>query len=121
MTMQTGIILLAHGSRDPLWKLPIEAVAEAIRARDPQALVVCAYLELSSPELSQAANELIERGARRIRVFPLFFGVGKHAREDLPRLFAELGTAHPELALELLPTAGEQSQITALIAAIALA
>ena len=27
-----GIILLAHGSRDPLWKQPIEAVAAHIRS-----------------------------------------------------------------------------------------
>ena len=55
-----------------------------------------------------------------IRIFPLFLGVGKHAREDLPLIIEEIRTAHPELLLELLPTAGESPQLTALMADIAL-
>ncbi len=115
-----GIILFAHGSRDPLWRLPIEAVAEAIRARDPHALVCCAYLELSQPDLAQAAMDLIAAGARQLRVFPLFLGVGKHAREDLPSLIAQLKARHPDVPVELMPTAGEYPQLTALMADIAL-
>ncbi|WP_395057299.1 sirohydrochlorin chelatase [Polaromonas sp.] len=115
-----GIILFAHGSRDPLWHVPIEAVAQAIRARDSQALVCCAYLELSTPDLAQAAADLIAAGARQLKIFPLFLGVGKHAREDLPRLVAQLRSQHPELVLELMPAAGEHPQLTDLMASIAL-
>lgn len=118
--MKQGIILFAHGSRDPLWRLPIEAVADAIRARDPEALVCCAYLELCSPDLAQAATSLIASGAQRIKAFPLFLGVGKHAREDLPLLAAQLRAQHPDVPLELMPTAGEYPQLTALMAEIAL-
>jgi sirohydrochlorin cobaltochelatase len=115
-----GIILFAHGSRDPLWRLPIENVATDIRARQPHAMVRCAYLELCIPSLPEAASELIAAGASRVRVFPLFFGVGKHAREDLPLLIDELRAAHPEVVVELLPAAGEYPQLTALMADIAL-
>lgn len=115
-----GIILFAHGSRDPLWHLPLEAVADAIRARDASALVRCAYLELSQPDLAQAATDVIAAGARQIRVFPLFLGVGKHAREDLPGLVAQLRNQHPGVPVELMPTAGEHPQLTALMADIAL-
>ena len=118
--MARGIILFAHGSRDPLWRLPIEAVATAIRARDPQALVCCAYLELCEPDLDQAATDLIATGARHLRIFPLFLGVGKHAREDLPVLLAQLRILHPDVPVELMPTAGEDSRLTALMAEIAL-
>lgn len=115
-----GIILFAHGSRDPLWHAPIEAVAEVIRARDSTVLVRCAYLELSTPDLAQAATDLIANGARQLRVFPLFLGVGKHAREDLPLLVGQLRTQYPELLVELMPTAGEHPQLTDLMANIAL-
>ena len=119
--MTSAIILFAHGSRDPLWRLPIEAVATEIRRRDPAALVSCAYLELCLPSLSDAAAALVAQGAARIKVFPLFLGVGKHAREDLPLLIAELRSRYPALQLDLLPTAGESAQLTALMADIALA
>ena len=116
-----GIILFAHGSRDPLWRVPIEAVALDIQARQPDAAVRCAYLELCVPSLFDAAAELIAAGAQRVRVFPLFFGVGKHAREDLPLLIDQIKAAHPGVLIELLPAAGEYPQLTALMADIALA
>jgi sirohydrochlorin cobaltochelatase len=119
--MKPAIILFAHGSRDPLWRLPIEAVAAEIQSRDQNAQVCCAYLELCSPSLPQAAADLIAAGVLHIRIFPLFLGVGKHAREDLPLIIEEILSAHPNLRLELLPTAGESPQLTALMADIALA
>lgn len=115
-----GIILFAHGSRDPLWPLPIEAVAAQISVRQPDTLVRCAYLEMCAPTLLEAADALVAAGARQLRIFPLFLGVGKHAREDLPLLIEELGRAHPDIAINLLPAAGEYSQMTALMADIAL-
>ena len=118
--MTTGIILFAHGSRDPLWRLPIEAVARQITERQPGTLVRCAYLELCLPSLPDAAIDLIALGARIIRIFPLFLGVGKHAREDLPLLISELKAAHPEINVELLPTAGESDKLISLMADIAL-
>jgi sirohydrochlorin cobaltochelatase len=119
--MKPAIILFAHGSRDPLWRLPIEAVAREISQRDDQTLVRCAYLELCLPSLPDAAAELASAGVRAIKVFPLFLGVGKHAREDLPVLMDEIRAAHPDVTLTLLPTAGESPALTALMADLALA
>jgi sirohydrochlorin cobaltochelatase len=119
--MTTAIILFAHGSRDPLWRVPIEAVATEIRRRHPAALVSCAYLELCLPSLPQAADDMVAARATHIRVFPLFLGVGKHAREDLPLIVEEIRSKHPQVRLELLATAGESAQLTALLADIALA
>lgn len=115
-----GIILLAHGSRDPQWRAPMEAVAAHILARQPDTPVCCAYLELCAPSLPEAATDLIASGTRHIRVFPIFLGVGKHAREDLPLLIEQIRTAHPGVAIELLPSAGEYEQLTLLMADIAL-
>ena len=119
--MTTGIILFAHGSRDPQWRLPIEAVAAQIAARQHSTLVRCAYLELCLPSLPDAAIELVAAGARKIRVLPLFLGVGKHAREDLPQLMAQLHADHPQIEFELLPTAGENAGLIALLAELAVA
>jgi sirohydrochlorin cobaltochelatase len=119
--MTTAIILFAHGSRDPLWRLPIEAVATEIRAREPAKHVSCAYLELCQPSLPEAADAFIAAGAAHIRVFPLFLGVGKHAREDLPLIIKDIRNKHPSVHIELLPTAGESRQMTMLMADMALA
>lgn len=115
-----GVIVLAHGSRDPLWRLPVEAVVQQIAHRDASAAVASAYLELCEPDIATAARQLVAQGAKRVRVLPLFFGMGKHAREDLPVLVAGLAAAHPDVSFEQLPAAGEDARLTALLAEIAL-
>ena len=84
-----AIILFAHGSRDPRWHKPIQSVAQRIEQRSPETAVRCAYLELTEPDLPHVAQELIDQGATSLSVVPLFLGVGRHAREDLPQLIAE--------------------------------
>ena len=120
-TNTTGIILFAHGSRDPQWRAPIEAVALRMAELKPDALVRCSYLELCAPTLPDAARELIASGACHLKVFPLFLGVGKHAREDMPELVARIRAEHPSIHVELLPAVGESKQMTELMANIALA
>ena len=112
-------ILFAHGSRDPLWRQPIEAVANQIRQLAPGAQVRCAYLEITAPDLSTSAAELASLGATSITVLPLFLGVGKHAREDTPLLMAALRARHPRIVFDLRPSIGEELQVIELLARLA--
>ena len=114
-----GIILLAHGSRDERWRAPIEAVAARVTALDPQARVVCAYMELATPDLRTAAAALIASGARSLRVVPLFLGMGKHAREDLPLQLETLRGTWPNVEFQLANIVGEEPELVELLARIA--
>ena len=120
--MQTplGIVLFAHGSRDERWRAPVEAVARQVAALDPTARVACAYLELVAPDLRTAVQALVATGVRRIRIVPLFLGMGRHVREDLPRLIDELQALHPGIAFSLRPAVGEDPEVIALLARKAL-
>ncbi|HSX92233.1 MAG TPA: CbiX/SirB N-terminal domain-containing protein [Hydrogenophaga sp.] len=115
-----GVIVFAHGSRDPQWRAPVDAVARRIAEREPGTLACPAYLELTEPDLPSAARELVRAGATRIRVLPLFFGMGKHAREDLPRLVQGLRLEFAGIPIELMPTAGEDPRLIDLLAEQAL-
>jgi sirohydrochlorin cobaltochelatase len=115
-----AIVLFAHGSRDPLWHRPMEAVANLIRLRAPAVPVVCAYLELSQPDLPTAVAQLVETGVRYIAIVPLFLGVGKHAREDLPLLAEALRSQYPAVQFTLRSAVGEDPRLTALLADLAL-
>lgn len=115
-----GIVVLAHGSRDPQWRQPLEAVARRIAERAPHAPVRCAYMELAEPDLALAVDELVAAGAGRVRILPVFFGMGKHAREDLPTLVDAVRTRHPQLQIHLLPAAGEQQRLIDMLAGLAL-
>jgi sirohydrochlorin cobaltochelatase len=115
-----AIILFAHGSRDPLWHKPIQAVAERITQRSPSTVVRCAYLELTEPDLPHVAHELVEQGATSLCIVPMFLGVGRHAREDLPQLIQALKTSHPAVTISCQPAVGEQAALLDLLADIAL-
>lgn len=114
------VILFAHGSRDPLWHRPVEAVAARMRALAPHVPVRCAYLELSTPSLPAAAAELVAAGASSVRIVPMFLGTGRHAREDLPALAAQLRLDHPATAFDLQPAVGEDARVIELLASMAL-
>jgi sirohydrochlorin cobaltochelatase len=130
MPQPHAIILFAHGSRDPLWRAPLEAVATRIRSQQPSLPVECAYLELCTPDLPTVTTNLVAAYARStvsggintpffIRIVPMFLGMGKHAREDLPALVLDLQQAHPAVRFEVTPAVGEDARVTALLAQIA--
>ena len=50
----------------------------------------------------------------------MFLGVGRHAREDLPALIAELKQNHPSTAFQVQPAVGENPAVLDLLAEIAL-
>ncbi|AVS61966.1 cobalamin biosynthesis protein CbiX [Paracidovorax avenae] len=114
-----GVVLFAHGSRDPLWRAPIEAVEARMRQQAPGLEVRCAYLELAEPDLPTAVRGLAARGVRRLTVVPMFLGTGKHAREDLPQLVQALRAEHPDMAITVQGAIGEDVRMTALMAEIA--
>jgi sirohydrochlorin cobaltochelatase len=115
-----GVILFAHGSRDPLWRRPMEAVADRVAARSGGLPVRCAYLELTEPDLPTAAGELVALGVDSISIVPLFLGAGRHVREDLPKLVSALAQRHPDVRWQLQPPIGEHERVLDLLAELAL-
>jgi sirohydrochlorin cobaltochelatase len=120
MTYPHAIILFAHGSRDALWRRPIEAVANEMKQLSPDTQVACAYLELTEPDLPTTVAGLVQTGVNAIRIVPMFLGVGRHAREDLPLLLQDLIIQYPGVKFELSHAIGEEPEMTRAMAAIAL-
>jgi sirohydrochlorin cobaltochelatase len=117
---KSGVILFAHGSRDPLWRLPIDAVAQRMQEQQPRLPVAVAFLELTEPDLPSTVESLMKQGVAHVRIVPMFLGVGRHAREDLPELVHDLTQAYPQMSFELFPAIGEHPAMTSLMANIAL-
>jgi len=115
-----GVLLFAHGARDPRWAAPFEAVAERMRAAAPTLLVANAYLEFMSPSLFEAGARLAVAGCSTVDVVPLFLGAGGHVRKDLPEAVARLVAEHPDVTWRLREAIGELDPVIDAMAAAAL-
>jgi sirohydrochlorin cobaltochelatase len=113
--LKQGIVLVAHGSRDPEWSRPFELIAASLAEKLPAVCVGLAFLE-NGPSLDQTVAALLAKGAASIRIIPVFLGTGAHVKEDLPRLVDAVRAAQPSVRLILEKPIGEQPQVIEAIA-----
>jgi sirohydrochlorin cobaltochelatase len=118
--MARGLILFAHGARDPQWAAPFEDLAARIRRRQPALPLRLAYLAFMPPDLSSAVAQLAAEGCTQLAVLPLFLGGGGHVRQDLPAMLAALRERHPRLRLTLHGAIGEDRGVLQAMADAAL-
>ena len=111
-----GIILFAHGARDPAWAVPFNRLQHIVAAQHPHSQVVLAYLELMLPSLPTAVATLAAQGVEAISIVPLFLGPGAHLRQDFPRLMDDLRAQYPQIPLTPLPALGESEALLNAIA-----
>ena len=102
-----ALILFAHGARDARWSLTLGELARRVAARQPETLVLQAFLEFQPPDLAATLAEAVARGARRIELAPVFWASGGHVAADLPPLLADFRAAHPDVELAVLPVISE--------------
>lgn len=98
----------------------MQQVAQRALALNPKTVVACAYLELTSPDLPSCAADMVAQGVQAITVVPMFLGVGRHAREDLPLLMQSIQAQYPQVSFTLQAAIGEHPLVVELLAQIAL-
>ncbi len=111
------LLIIAHGSRRKDSNDEVRRLADRIRENSGPAfgLVVCAFLEISSPQMDSAIADLAEEGATSITVFPYFLAAGTHVANDLPRIVDEEKENYPTIHFEILPHLGALQGISSLI------
>jgi sirohydrochlorin cobaltochelatase len=112
--LKEGIVLFAHGSRDPGWAAPFRKILKRLRETLPEAEVRLAYLEVMKPSLGEALVDLSAK-VDSIRVVPLFLGYGGHIKKDLPALIA---AADPQVKVTIEAPVGEAPQVIEAIAGL---
>jgi sirohydrochlorin cobaltochelatase len=109
--MRQGLILLGHGARDPRWREPFDGLVERIRAKRPELAVRLAFLELMTPDLLLAGEELVVSGCDALLIVPIFFGQGGHVREDVPALVDILRKRWAGVAVSVSRSVGDDSGV----------
>jgi sirohydrochlorin cobaltochelatase len=118
MSAKLGLILFAHGARDPAWAAPFERLRALFMAAAPATPVQLAYLEFMSPDLENAVAAMQVQGCTQVKVLPVFMAAGGHLKRDLPALANAAADKHG-VAVELLPPVGEDEAVLRAIASVA--
>jgi sirohydrochlorin cobaltochelatase len=116
-----GLLLFAHGARDPNWARPFEAVLQVVRERAPETHSVLSFLEFMTPGIAEAGRQLAQDGCEQVEIVPLFLGAGGHVRKDLPLLVDELRAEHPNIVWTVRPAVGEAPGVVLALAEASLA
>ncbi|WP_297460257.1 CbiX/SirB N-terminal domain-containing protein [Ferrovum sp.] len=114
--MLQGILLFAHGARDPLWARPFLDILDKVRSLRPTHEVDLCFLELMPPSLDQAVHEQTRRGVTDLTIMPLFMAQGGHLRHDLPVLIDALHRQHPALKIRVTTALGDSPELLDAIA-----
>ena len=106
--MQTGIIIVDHGSRLEQSNRLLEelAVHFAKRFAEKYEIVEPAHMELAEPSIATAYAKCVKRGATRVIVCPFFLGPGKHWTKDIPQLTATAAAQFPQTQYHVAQTLG---------------
>lgn len=98
---ETGIIILAHGSRGERGSSEVPAILAHLtqglkRFVSSDVDIIGAALQFNHPNLDEAAEILNTKGIRQIIIAPYFLFMGRHLTEDIPEKIQNLKSRFSE-------------------------
>ena len=93
------IVIAGHGSRDPQGVIEFENLVHLVRARANGRRVTHGFLEFARPTISEAVQENIASGSKRIAIVPGLLLAATHAKNDIPAEVRALQQAFPNVKL----------------------
>jgi len=102
-----ALIIVAHGSRNKESAQQVAALCQKISEKAQNLsdqnksgqnkfnMVAHAFLQFASPLLEETIEDLVQRGACRIVVFPFFIAAGSHLLQDIPEAVEKADKAYP--------------------------
>jgi len=113
--METAVILLSHGSRLPEAKTTLEAYQNMVKSTGLFGIVEAASLQFNQPDLSASLAKVVDMGAKRIIVMPLFLYQGMHMQRDIPELLTGEQQKYPGVEIFLAGNIGADQRMGQII------
>lgn len=112
------LLLVAHGSR---MATSNDTVVELVQKLRPQLedygfeAVAHAFLELTTPDIPEGIQELVNAGGTQVVILPYFLAPGTHVVDDVPELIDAARDSHPSVSFTVMPHLGGVEGIINLI------
>ncbi len=117
----TGVIILAHGSRGEKGILEVrdalQEICEGVRLFLVDGVeVIGAALQFNRPSLEDAVERLASDSVTKIVIVPYFLFPGRHITEHIPHLIEGFKGQYPEVQFTLANTLGREDFFISLVA-----
>src|SRR6185437_16145514 len=109
--MTRAMLVVGHGSRDADGGDEFWALAGTIRAAAGELLTGFGFIELASPTVDEAVDDLDARGATEIVSVPLVLLAAGHLKNDGPAAMARARQRHPSVHFRLARDLGIEPTI----------
>jgi len=96
--MKPAVLFVGHGSRDAEGTQEFLQIVELFRARDPERIVECGFLEFARPVIDEGVSRCVERGAQTVAVLPGMLMAAGHAKNDIPSEIHEARRRYPAVS-----------------------
>lgn len=110
-----GVLYVSHGSRVVEAVEEAEAFIEKVKNQIDIPLQETCFLELTSPNLSQGFERLVEQGATEISVIPVLLLSAGHYFKDIPAEIEENQLKHPHVSVSYGQPLGVQQRLTTIL------
>ncbi len=111
-----GVLILAHGSKRQETEKILNSLTEKVKAKTGAALIYPAYLQFSEQNLEVGIDYLVNQGATRIKVIPMFLFDGVHVTQDIPNELEEIKRKHSGIEIRMSRHLGDDDRIADIIA-----
>lgn len=100
--MKTAIVLLSHGSRLPEAQATLQKIKTMVSSNITEDFIVeGAALQFNQPDLPASIAKVVEQGATKIIVVPLFLYLGLHMQRDIPEILAKEKMLYPGVSINM--------------------
>jgi len=112
-----ALIIAAHGSRKKESNLEVASLVESVSEKLKKSfeIVDYAFLQMADPLLASKIDELVQKGATKIVIFPFFIGSGSHILFDIPELVRQAQSTHNHVEFKLTRHLGKIEAIEDII------
>lgn len=112
----TGVLILAHGSREKETEITLKMIVELTKEALGMQMIETATLKFSETDLKTGLLNLMDEGATDIIVIPYFLFEGVHMKVEIPNEINIFSKEYPNVKITLGCALGTDRRLSEIIA-----
>lgn len=113
--MKSALFILGHGSQAQEADEIFFQIVEQVKKISSFELIGMGSLQISEPTFEEGIAVLIEQGAEKIVIVPMFIFLGNHVKFDIPEELEKLREKYPHIDFVMAKHIGADARIAAII------